>query len=138
MEEAQLESVRLRMVLAEEKLVVARDLLATGHYNDVIAKAYYAMFYASKALLLAIGEDPVKHTGVITLFGKHFVKVGLTHPKYGRTLAIAKRLREECDYNERKRATEEEAKLAIADAEDFVREAQRILEKLLIRNPDDH
>jgi uncharacterized protein (UPF0332 family) len=47
-----------------------------------------------------------------------------------RTLAIAKRLREECDYNERKRATEEEAKLAIADAEDFVREARRILEKL--------
>jgi hypothetical protein len=130
MEETRLESVRLRMALAEEKLVVARDLLTAGHYNDVVAKAYYAMFYASKALLLATGEDPVKHTGVITLFGKRFVKVGLTDPKYGRTLAIAKRLREECDYSERKRATEEEAKLAIADAEDFVHEARRILEKL--------
>ena len=94
MEEAKLESIRLRMALAEEKLVVARDLLAAGHYNDVIAKAYYAMFYASKALLLAVGEDPVKHTGVVTLFGKRFVKVGLINPKYGRTLAIAKRLRE--------------------------------------------
>lgn len=38
MEEAKLESVRLRMALAEEKLVVARHLLAAGHYNDVIAK----------------------------------------------------------------------------------------------------
>ena len=130
MEEAQLESVRLRMALAEEKLVVARDLLAAGHYNDVVAKAYYAMLYASKTLLLAIGEDPVKHTGVITLFGKHFVRVGLTDPKYGRTLAIAKRLREECDYNERKRATEEEAKLSITDAEDFVHETWRISKKL--------
>ncbi len=138
MEETRLESVRLRMSLAEEKLVVARDLLAAGHYNDVIGKAYYAMFYASKALLLAVGEDPVKHTGVITFFGKHFVKVGLTDPKYGRTLAIAKRLREECDYNERKRATEEEAKLSIADAVDFVREAQRILEKLPVGNLDEH
>jgi len=133
MKEAQLESVRLRMAIAEEKLVVARDLLVAGHYNDVVAKAYYAMFYASRALLFAVGEDPVKHTGVITLFGKHFVKVGLTDPRYGRTLAIAKRLREECDYNERKRATEEEAKLAIADAEDFVRESQSILEKLLVK-----
>jgi uncharacterized protein (UPF0332 family) len=138
MEESRLESVKPRMVLAEEKLVVAQDLLAAGHYNDVVARAYYAMFYASKALLLAVGEDPIKHTGVITLFGKHFVKVGLTDPKYGRTLAIAKRLREECDYNERKRATEEEAKLAIADAEDFVHEAQRILEKLPVGNPNDH
>ena len=138
MEKNKLESVRLRMALAEEKLVVARDLLAAGHHNDVIAKAYYAMFYASKALLLAVGEDPVKHTGVVTFFGRHFVKVGLTDPKYGRTLAIAKRLREECDYNERKRATEEEAKLSIADAEDFVREARRILEKLPVGNLDDH
>jgi len=30
------------------------------------------MFYASKALLLAIGEDPVKHTGVITFFGSNY------------------------------------------------------------------
>lgn len=92
MEKNKLESVRLRMALAEEKLVVARHLLAAGHYNNVIAKAYYAMFYGSKALLLAVGEGPVKHTGVITLFGKRFVKVGLTDPKYGHTLAIAKRL----------------------------------------------
>ena len=95
------------------------------------------MFYASKALLLAVGEDPVKHTGVITLFGKRFVKVGLTDPKWT-SLPIAKRLRGECDYNERKRATEEEAELAIADAEDFVREARRILEKLPVGNLNDH
>jgi len=130
MEEERLESVELRMSLAEEKLVVAQDLLAAGHYNDVISKAYYAMFYASKAILLAVGEDPVKHTGVVALFGKHFAKVGLTDPRYGRTLAIAKRLREECDYNERKRATKEEAELAIANAEDFVHEAREILRRL--------
>jgi hypothetical protein len=33
---------------------------------------------------------------------------------------------------------EEEAKLAITDAEDFVREARRILEKLPIGNLNDH
>lgn len=44
------------MELAKDKLVVARDLLAAGHYNDVVSKAYYAMFYASKSLLLAVGQ----------------------------------------------------------------------------------
>jgi uncharacterized protein (UPF0332 family) len=130
-EKDRLESVKLRMQLAEEKLIVARDLLAGKHYNDVVSKAYYAMFYASKALLLAVGEDSHKHKGVVTLFGQRFVKVGLTDPQYGRTLAIAKRLREECDYDERKRATEEEAQTAIADAESFVREIQRLLRQLL-------
>lgn len=133
MEENQLESVKLRMRLAEEKLNVARHLLAGEHYNDVVSKAYYAMFYASKSLLLALGEDPHKHKGVVALFGQHFVKVGLTDPKYGRTLAIAKRLREECDYDEHKRATKEEAQTAIADAEGFVRETQKLLRQLLTR-----
>jgi uncharacterized protein (UPF0332 family) len=131
MEEDRLESVKLRMQLAEEKLIVARDLLTGKHYNDVVSKAYYAMFYASKALLLALGEDPHKHKGVVALFGQHFVKVGLTDPQHGRTLAIAKRLREECDYDEYKRATEEEAQTAIADAESFVCEAQKLLHQLL-------
>ncbi len=130
MEEERLASVRLRMALAEEKLVVAQDLFDAGPYNDVVSKAYYAMFYASKAILLAVGEDPVKHTGVVALFGQHFTQPGLTAVRYGRALAIAKRLREECDYDERKRATKEEAELAIANARDFIREAQDILHRL--------
>lgn len=131
MEQERLESVRLRMALAQEKLVIAQDLLTAGYYNDAVSKAYYAMFYASKALLLAVGEDSHKHTGVVALFGKHFVKTGLADSRYGRILAIARRLREECDYNERKRATEDEAKLAITEAEDFVQKAQETLQKLL-------
>jgi len=89
------------------------------------------MFYASKSALLASGEDPFKHTGVVALFGKHFVRVGLTDPKYGRSLAIAQRLRLECDYNERKRATREEAELVLANACDFVQETKRVLSHLL-------
>lgn len=57
--------------------------------------------------------------------------MGLTDLRYGRTLAVAKQLREECDYNERKRATLEEARRAIDDASDFVREAGKILARLL-------
>ncbi|NOZ06141.1 MAG: HEPN domain-containing protein, partial [Chloroflexi bacterium] len=98
--------------------------------NDVVSKAYYAMFYASRALLLAVGEDPHKHKGVVTLFGKRFVKVGLADKRYGKTLAKAQTLRPLCDYEVRKRATMEEAQRSIAEAEDFVAEARQILERL--------
>ena len=72
MDAKQLESIHLRMGLAQDKLLLARRLTADGYYNDAVSKAYYAMFYASRALLLAVGRDPHKHTGVVSLFGEHF------------------------------------------------------------------
>jgi len=131
MDAKQLESIHLRIGLAWDKLSLARKLAADGYYNDAVSKAYYAMFYASRALLLAVGEDPHKHTGVVSLFGEHFVKTGKTDAKFGRTLAVAKRLREESDYDERKHATQEEAEQAIADADEFISEVQRLLEGAL-------
>ena len=124
------------MSLAVEKLQVARALADAGYLNDAINRAYYAMFYASKALLLAAGQDPHKHTGVVALFGKEFVAAGLIDPRYGRALAIAKRLREECDYNERKRATPEETRLMLEDAAAFVEQMGRTLERMLMSNGD--
>ena len=127
MDARQLESIHLRMGLAQDKLTLARKLTADGYYNDAVSKAYYAMFYASRALLLAVGQDPHMHTGVVSLFGEHFVKTGKADAKFGRTLAVAKRLREESDYDERKHATKEEAEQAILDADEFIREVQRLL-----------
>ncbi len=77
MDKEKLERINARMNIAKDKLVVAADLIADGHYDDAVSRAYYAMFYASKALLLAVGEDPHKHKGVVTLFGKRFAKLGL-------------------------------------------------------------
>lgn len=131
MDARQLESIHLRMGLAQDKLTLARKLAVDGYYNDAVSKAYYAMFYASRALLLAVGQDPHKHTGVVSLFGEHFVKTGKADAKFGRTLAVAKRLREESDYDERKHATKEEAEQAVADADEFIREIQRLLEEAL-------
>jgi uncharacterized protein (UPF0332 family) len=67
MDAKQLESIHLRTDLARDKLELARKLTADGYYNDAVSKAYYAMFYASRALLLAVGQDPHKHTGVVSL-----------------------------------------------------------------------
>ena len=131
MDAKQLESIHLRIDLARDKLELARKLTADGYYNDAVSKAYYAMFYASRALLLAVGQDPHKHTGVVSLFGEHFVKTGKTDARFGRTLAVAKRLREESDYDERKHATKEEAEQAVLDADEFIRETHRLIADVL-------
>lgn len=98
MDAKQLESIHLRMGLADDKLALARKLTVDGYYNDAVSKAYYAMFYAGRALLLAVGADPHKHTGVVSLFGEYFQdrqdggKVR-SHAGSGQATARGKRLR---------------------------------------------
>ncbi len=122
-----------RMAIARDKLAAASALLAQHFYNDCISKAYYAMFYASKALLLALDEDPNKHEGVVSLFGERIAKVGLSDPNYGTVLRNAKELREEADYGDFFRATKEQAEQAFENAQDFVKEAEKTLAKIRAR-----
>lgn len=124
------EAVETRMILAREKLQVARDLLAQNHFNDTISKAYYAMFYASKAMLLASGVDPHKHQGVTSMVGERIVHVGLSDPKYGTIIKQYMNLRIEADYEPAFRATCEQAEESIYVAEDFIEEAGRVLERI--------
>ncbi len=125
------EHIKARMAMAHDKLSTARDLMEKNHYNDAISRAYYAMFYASKAVLLALGEDPHKHEGVVSAFGERVAKVGLSDPKFGTLLSNAKGLREEADYEDFFHATKEQTENAIRNAEDFVGEAENVLKRIL-------
>ena len=127
------QEAELRLTIARDKLAAARALFAQGFYNDTISKAYYAMFYASKGILLMLGEDPHRHKGVITFFGQKIVRVGLTDSRYGHLLADYERLREQADYKTEFRATKEQAENAIRNAVDFVTEAETILRKIQTR-----
>jgi uncharacterized protein (UPF0332 family) len=69
----ELAQARLWLALAQEKLLVARDLLSLAHYDDVVSKAYYVMFYAAKAALAARGIDARRHSGAIARFGQEFI-----------------------------------------------------------------
>ena len=127
------EHIEARVVMAQEKLRAAKKMFESDLYNDTISCAYYVMFYASKALLLALGEDPHKHEGVVSLFGERIAKIGLSDPKYGSLLRNAKNLRIRADYEDFFRATKEQAEEAIRNAEDFVNQAQETLKKIQAR-----
>jgi uncharacterized protein (UPF0332 family) len=128
MAEFELEEVETYPILAEEKLIVARDLLALGHYRDVVAKAYYTMFYAAKAALLTAGAGEVRrHTGVVSFFGKHFAKTGKVDRRYSTILARALNDRIAANYELEFEATENLAQQPITDAEAFLAKAREIV-----------
>ncbi len=129
MEEKQ-ELIRLWLALAEEKLGVASELLALSRFDDVVSKAYYVMFYAAKAALLAVDVDLRRHSSVVTHFGQHFVQTGYADRQYSRILARAMQAREASDYDPRTRASREDAEQAVREAKAFLEKAREILRSL--------
>ena len=62
---------------AQKYLKSARILLNAEDYESSVSRVYYAMFYAVEALLLSEGLSFSSHRGVISAFGKHFIKSGI-------------------------------------------------------------
>ena len=62
------------MEKAENRLKAAESLFELGYYDDVVSRAYYAVFHAVQALFLTEGEKAETHKGVLTLFSLLFIK----------------------------------------------------------------
>jgi len=83
---------------AERSLSAAQGLLAAGFPDFAAARSYYAMFYATEALLLSRDQSFSKHSAVIAAFGREFVKPGLLSQSLHRDLLEAYDLRNLGDY----------------------------------------
>jgi uncharacterized protein (UPF0332 family) len=81
----------------------AQVLLQSGDADGACNRAYYAMFDAARAALLASGA-PVEaevartHNGLIAAFSLHLVKTGRVPIELGRALNKAEELRLVADY----------------------------------------
>jgi uncharacterized protein (UPF0332 family) len=90
---------------ARRSATSAKLLLEAVDPNGACNRAYYAMFDAARAALLA-GDDPVKseviktHSGLIAAFSLHLIKPGRISAQYGRSLRQADQIRLIADYSD--------------------------------------
>lgn len=84
------------------------------------------MFYTGMALLASKALGTSKHSGVISMFGQHFVKTGIFSSEAGRHLRQAFELRQECDYESFVEPTSDQAQEIISKAGEFISEAERV------------
>ena len=122
--------IAYRLEQAGETLDAARQLSDGGHYRDAVNRAYYAMFYCGLALLASKGLGASKHSGVLSLFNRHFVKTGEFPLEYGRHLQEAFELRQGCDYREFVQVSREQVQEAMTKAEAFLQHTRRVLVNL--------
>ncbi|MEG4628487.1 HEPN domain-containing protein [Microcoleus sp. AR_TQ3_B6] len=107
----------------------AAELLATNELFDFAAsRAYYTMFYVAEAFLLNEGLTFSSHAAVISAFGRDFARTGRVPVEFHRYLIDAQDLRNQGDYDIDSAITEAEANQLIAQAEQFLELAERLLE----------
>ena len=87
------------MVKAVQAATSAKVPLATGDADSACKRAYYAMFDAARAALLASDAEVGKaHKGVLNAFSERLVKTGPIPKEMGRLLKHAETFRYVADY----------------------------------------
>ena len=105
----------------------ARALFDLNDVDGACNRAYYAMFDAARAALLASGA-PVEsdigrtHSGLITAFSQHLVKNGPITKEMGRLLKRAEETRLIADYKG--------DSVELADAREMVEQAEMFVEAM--------
>ncbi len=90
--------VSYRLQRARETLADAHILADASRWNPCVNRLYYACFYAVSALLAQEGLSSSKHTGLRSLFNRHFVKTNRVSKEKARIFNDLFERRQEGDY----------------------------------------
>jgi uncharacterized protein (UPF0332 family) len=102
-----------RFQRAEEALGEAQEELSRKNLRLTVNRAYYAIFYAMRALLALVAKDSSKHSGVISLFNQDFIKTGIISEVSFKSIQLLMYLRHEADYQDFSEINEDEAQEAV-------------------------
>lgn len=116
--------IAYRLDQADHALRQAEVLGGVEEWDGVVNRAYYAMFYAALALLLTKDLGTSKHTGVLTLVDREFVRPGLLSSGLSRMLRDAFNQRQRSDYAEMAPTTKDRALEILENARQFVAASQ--------------
>ena len=111
--------VRYRMERSRTALREARVLLDAGLPEAAVSRIYYAGFYAVSALILTEGHTRSKHTGVISLFNRDWVRTGIVPAELGRRFRHMLDHRQDADYKDLATFTTADVRQWLSEAESF-------------------
>lgn len=123
--------------LCKHRFEKAQEALASSKHNldfdlkTSLNRSYYAILYATRALLAADGLDAVSHRGLFIVFNKEYVKTGIFNKRFSEILKEASLIRDKSDYKDFYIVSKDEAKQQIENAEEFLSGVSTYLESKL-------
>ncbi|MBM3333825.1 HEPN domain-containing protein [Candidatus Sumerlaeota bacterium] len=115
---------------ADEFVGAAEVLLANNMPAIALGRAYYAMFHAPTAALLARGVERRSHHALIAAFGQYFVKPGLVEKRYHSYLRDAFVARVDGDYGSLAVADPEKVAVHVEQARRFTEVCRNLCEQV--------
>ena len=113
---------------AKYRLAKAKETLKTAElifkdikdYTSANNRAYYAIFYAIRAVLALEQIDFKKHKDVIAYFNKNYINTEIFPKQIGRKIAQAQRIREDSDYDDEYVPSHEKTQQQIETARELI------------------
>ena len=120
---------KIRLSRAQTAWKEGLALFDQGFFIGAVNRFYYAAFYAARALLATKELDSSKHSGVIALFHKHFVRTHLFDIDKAKALSRSFELRQDSDYEDFVSITRDKAEPLKIQVEAFVDECEKVLKQ---------
>ena len=121
-----------RLEKAKETLKSAQILFdVVKDYTGANNRAYYAIFYAIRAVLALEEIDFKRHKDVIAYFNQKYIKPEIFPRKLGSKIAQAQRVREDSDYDDKYQISYEKTEQQIEIAKEVIVEIEKFIKSRL-------
>lgn len=112
---------KYRLDKAKETLKTAKMILKNGKdFSSANNRAYYAIFYAIRAVLAIKEVDFKRHKDVLAYFNKEYVNKEIFPKMLGRKISQAQRIREDSDYDDEYEPSLEKTEQQIETAQELI------------------
>ena len=123
---------KYRLEKAKEILKSAQILFeVVKDYTGANNRAYYAIFYAIRAVLALEEIDFKRHKDVIAYFNQKYIKPEIFPRKLGSKIAQAQRVREDSDYDDKYQISYEKTEQQIETAKEVILEVEKFIKSKL-------
>ena len=126
-----IDKCKYSMEKARDELDTSELLLKNKKLSKSLNCSYYAIFYATRALLLTDQIERSKHSGLISEFIKQYVATGKIDKTFSKIIKSAERIRLNTDYKFFYIVSIDEAKEQLENAGMFISEIIKLLESKL-------
>ncbi|MDD6001238.1 MAG: HEPN domain-containing protein [Bacteroidales bacterium] len=128
--------VKFRIDKALRAYREAKGVLNLGYWETIANRLYYAAYNAVSALLIANGDIAQTHSGVIHIFGLHFITTGKFSSEDGRLYHKLFTMRQTGDYDDTYGLMEDDVRPFVEPTGEFIERVIQMANTLLDDNAD--
>ncbi len=126
--------VKYRLDKAKETLQTAKKIFEDGKdFTSANNRAYYAIFYAIRAVLATEEIDFKRHKDVIAYFNKEYVNKEIFPKMIGKKIAQAQRVRDDSDYDDNYEPSFEKTEQQIKTAEELIKLVENYIDEYYMK-----